>query len=109
MSGRKDDMIVSGGENIYPLEIEQAISEAAGDAEAKVIGIEDEKWGQRPIAFVISSAELDIVALKAKLTETLARYKVPDQIIPLKEWPLTTTGKVDLKKLAEFYSSAKEE
>jgi len=101
--GRKDEMIISGGENIYPYEIERALSELNSKLEVKVVGVPNEKWGQRPIAFVIGDDSVDVSALRSALSDRLARFKLPDQIIPLKEWPLTSTGKIDTGALRRLY------
>ncbi|MCW2654638.1 MAG: long-chain fatty-acid-CoA ligase fadD12 [Mycobacterium sp.] len=94
--GRDDEMIVSGGENVYPIEVEKVLMAHPDVAEAAVIGVDDEKYGQRLAAFVVlhtmASATPD--ALKEHVRENLANYKVPREIGVLDELPRGTTGKV---------------
>ncbi len=94
--GRDDEMIISGGENIYPIEVEKALMTHPAVTEAVVLGVEDEKYGQRLVGFVIPrSAETATPdALKQHVRETLASYKVPREIIMLNELPRNATGKV---------------
>ena len=99
VDGRDDEMIVSGGENVFPREVEDVLSDHPAIDEAAVIGVEDEKFGQRLKAFVVigSSKELDEDGVKSHVRENLARYKVPRDVEFLDELPRNPTGKV-LKK-----------
>ncbi len=94
--GRDDEMIVSGGENVYPIEVENTLAAHPDVAEAAVIGVDDEQYGQRLAAFVVlnqgASASPD--ALKQHVRESLANYKVPRQISVLDELPRNITGKI---------------
>jgi fatty-acyl-CoA synthase len=94
--GRDDEMIVSGGENVYPIEVEKTLTGHADVAEATVLGVDDEQYGQRLVAFVVltdeSSAGPD--DLKAHVRENLANYKVPREITILTELPRGSTGKI---------------
>lgn len=94
--GRDDEMIVSGGENVYPIEVEKTLATHPEVAEAVVLGVDDEKFGQRLAAFVVlrdgSSADAD--ALKQHVREHLANYKVPRDVAFLDELPRGTTGKI---------------
>jgi fatty-acyl-CoA synthase len=102
VSGRDDDMIVSGGENVFPREVEDLISKMDGVNEVAVIGVDDEEFGQRLKAFVSKKGskptEDDI---KAKVKADLARYKVPREVEFLDELPRNATGKVLKKELQE--------
>jgi acyl-CoA synthetase (AMP-forming)/AMP-acid ligase II/carbon monoxide dehydrogenase subunit G len=102
VSGRDDDMIVSGGENVFPREVEDLISRMDGVQEVAVIGVDDEEFGQRLKAFVSKKGskptEDDI---KAKVKADLARYKVPKEVEFLDELPRNATGKVLKKELKE--------
>jgi fatty-acyl-CoA synthase len=99
--GRDDEMIVSGGENVYPIEVEKTLASHADVAEASVIGVDDEQYGQRLAAFVVlnpgASATSD--TLKQHVRESLANYKVPRQITVLDELPRSITGKIVRKDL----------
>jgi acyl-CoA synthetase (AMP-forming)/AMP-acid ligase II len=104
--GRDDEMIVSGGENVYPVEVEKMLATHSDVAEAAVLGVDDDEYGQRLVAFVVladgASATPD--ALKAHVRENLANYKVPRSITLLDELPRSSTGKIvrgDLRALLE--------
>ncbi|MHB8659470.1 MAG: AMP-binding protein [Solirubrobacteraceae bacterium] len=103
VEGRDDEMIVSGGENVFPKEVEEVLAEHRAVAEAAAIGVEDEKFGQRLKAFVVVAGGQDASEeeLKAHVKSNLARYKVPREIIFLDELPRTSTGKVLKRELAE--------
>ncbi|OBB94472.1 acyl-CoA ligase FadD12 [Mycobacterium sp. 852002-40037_SCH5390672] len=98
--GRDDEMIVSGGENVYPIEVEKTLAAHPDVAEAAVIGVDDEQYGQRLAAFVVlePGATLDggaaPEALKQHVRENLANYKVPRDITVLDELPRGSTGKI---------------
>jgi len=103
IDGRDDDMIVSGGENVFPREIEDLLSDHGDVREAAVIGVPDEQFGQRLKAFVAlePGASVDEDALKAYVKQNLARYKVPREIVFLDELPRNPTGKILKRVLAE--------
>jgi acyl-CoA synthetase (AMP-forming)/AMP-acid ligase II len=94
--GRDDEMIVSGGENVYPIETEKALTTHAAVAEAAVIGVDDAEFGQRLVAFVVVKAGASATPeeLKQHVRDNLAGYKVPRDITILKELPRNNTGKV---------------
>jgi acyl-CoA synthetase (AMP-forming)/AMP-acid ligase II len=101
--GRDDEMIVSGGENVYPIEVENALLTHPQVVEASVLGVEDDKFGQRLVGFVVlqNGAAADSEVLKQHVREHLANYKVPRQISLLKELPRTNTGKILRRELVE--------
>jgi acyl-CoA synthetase (AMP-forming)/AMP-acid ligase II/uncharacterized membrane protein len=102
VSGRDDDMIVSGGENVFPREVEDLISKMPGVNEVAVIGVDDEEFGQRLKAFVSKKGSGPSEAeIKAKVKSDLARYKVPKEVEFLDELPRNATGKVLKKELKE--------
>lgn len=94
--GRDDEMIVSGGENIYPIEVEKTLASHPEVAEASVLGVDDEQYGQRLVAFVVlePGASADSETLKQHVRENLANYKVPREITILDELPRGSTGKI---------------
>lgn len=100
--GRDDEMIVSGGENVYPIEVEKVLAGHPDVAEAAVIGVDDEQYGQRLVAFVRLSGAATPDALKAYVRENLANYKVPREITVLDELPRNSTGKIDRRQLQEM-------
>ncbi len=103
IDGRDDEMIVSGGENVFPREVEDLLSDHDGVVEAAAIGVEDEQFGQRLRAFVVKEdgAEVSEDELKDHVKANLARYKVPREILFVDELPRNATGKVLKRELAE--------
>jgi fatty-acyl-CoA synthase len=101
IEGRADDMIVSGGENVYPEEVEEKLGEHESVNEAAVIGVEDEEFGERLKAFIVKDGEVSEDDLKSYIKENLADYKVPREIEFVDELPRKPQGKVDKKKLEE--------
>jgi acyl-CoA synthetase (AMP-forming)/AMP-acid ligase II len=103
VEGRDDEMIVSGGENVFPKEVEDLLARHEAIGEAAAIGVDDAEFGQRLLAFVVlksgSAASED--DLKAYIKANLARYKVPREIRFLDELPRNATGKVLKRKLKE--------
>jgi fatty-acyl-CoA synthase len=104
VEGRDDEMIVSGGENVFPKEVEDLLARHEAVAEAAAIGVEDEDFGQRLRAFVVTNegARATGEELKGYVKENLARYKVPREVVFLEELPRNATGKVLKRKLAEL-------
>ncbi|MCA1318653.1 AMP-binding protein [Bacillus tianshenii] len=105
LNGRKDDMIVSGGENVYPIEVEQILITHPQVEEAAVLGIHDEDFGQRLKAFVVPvvSADLTEENLTQWLKTKVARHQVPKGITFMDSMPYTAVGKMDKKRLREKY------
>jgi fatty-acyl-CoA synthase len=104
VDGRDDDMIVSGGENVYPLEVENLLADREDVLEAAVIGVEDSEFGHRLRAFVVPGpgSAKDADELKAHVKSNLARYKVPREIIFIEELPRNATGKLLRRVLIEM-------
>ncbi len=94
--GRDDEMIVSGGENVYPIEVETTLVAHPEVAEAAVLGVDDEHYGQRLAAFVVlePGASATIDTLKRHVRDNLASYKVPRDVAILDELPRSSTGKI---------------
>ncbi|MNY05008.1 2-succinylbenzoate--CoA ligase [compost metagenome] len=102
---RRTDLIVSGGENVYPSEIEQALERHPGVAEAAVVGAPDPTWGQVPVAFVVlRDPGLSVSALRAQLAQGLARFKLPRDITVLDALPRLGSGKIDRRTLQRTQS-----
>lgn len=101
---RIKDMYISGGENVYPAEVENALLDVPGVQEAAVIGVPDETWGETGRAFVVVSPEARSLTgerIRAQLKERLAGYKVPARVEVVEELPRTTTGKIQKQVLRE--------
>jgi fatty-acyl-CoA synthase len=98
---RTKDMYISGGENVYPAEVEAALFQHPAVAECAIIGVPHEKWGEVGHAYVIRrpGAEVDGQALRDFLTERLAKYKVPASVEFVDDFPRTGSGKVQKEKL----------
>lgn len=96
IEGRADDVIISGGENIDPVEVEQALADAPGVAEVAVVAGPDDRWGQVPVAVVVADADETptLEGLRAHAELRLARYKLPTRLVVVDELPRTALGKV---------------
>jgi fatty-acyl-CoA synthase len=101
---RKKNMIISGGENIYPAEVERVLLEHPDVAECGVIGRPDAKWDEVPVAYVILRAgcRANAEALKAHVSAQLARFKVPREFVFVDDLPRTALGKVQHFKLKQM-------
>jgi len=103
IDGRDDEMIVSGGENVFPQEVEELLMARDDVAEVAVIGVDDDDFGQRlaayvvPIAGAIPSAE----QIRTHVKQNLARYKVPRDVHFIDELPRNATGKIVKRELAD--------
>ncbi|MFI6211481.1 acyl-CoA synthetase [Nocardia brasiliensis] len=104
IDGRDDDMIVSGGENVFPLEVENLIAGREDIFEAAVVGVDDREFGKRLRAFVVPGpdSKRDAQEIKDFVKANLARYKVPREVIFLDELPRNATGKLLRKPLIEM-------
>ena len=103
IDGRDDEMIVSGGENVFPAEVEELLAGHEAIEEAAVIGVDDEKFGQRLKAFVVVRGGKDLSEdeVKDHVKANLARYKVPREVVFMDELPRNPTGKVLKRELEE--------
>ncbi len=101
IDGRDDEMIVSGGENVFPREVEDLLADHEAVVEVAVIGVEDEEYGQRLKAFVVIGAEAEVSEeeLKAHVKANLAGYKTPREVEFLEELPRNATGKILKREL----------
>jgi fatty-acyl-CoA synthase len=101
VDGRDDDMIVSGGENVFPREIEELLAGHPAIEEAASVGVLDEKFGQRLRAFVVlrPGASLSEDEVKDYVRDNLARYKAPREVVFLDALPRNPTGKVLKREL----------
>ena len=107
VEGRDDDMIVSGGENVFPREIEELLATHDDVDEAAVIGVDDPDYGKRLRAYVVraSGAQLDEGTVRDYVKSNLARYKVPREVVFLDELPRNPAGKVVKRELPDPESS----
>jgi fatty-acyl-CoA synthase len=98
-----DDMIVSGGENVYPSEVEEALYSHPDVSEAVVFGVPDEQWGEAVKAVIVTThgGELDYEALREFLGDRLARFKHPREVVYVEELPKSGTGKIERSAVLE--------
>ncbi len=103
VGGRDDDMIVSGGENLYPREVEDLLADHPDILEVAVVGVDDEEFGKRLAAFVVGApgCTLDADEVKAYVRANLASFKVPRSVTFVDELPRNATGKVLKRELDE--------
>jgi fatty-acyl-CoA synthase len=104
--GRNRDLIVSGGENVYPAEVEDVLLSIAGVADAAVVGMPDEQWGEVPVAFVVRGGSaggvlIDEPTIALAFRDRLARYKHPKRIVLIDRLPRNAMGKVQVHLLRE--------
>lgn len=102
--GRKKDMYISGGENVYPREVEKVLESHPDISEAAVVGVPHEKWGETGAAFLIlkSGKKLSEEEVLAFCQKYLAKFKLPKHLVFLDEFPKNATGKIDKIKLKSF-------
>nr|WP_314075574.1 AMP-binding protein [uncultured Roseococcus sp.] len=100
-------VIISGGENIYPAELERVLREVPGLCDCAVLGRPDPRWGEVPVAVVVATVEFDEVAMAAHFERRLARFKHPRGVIRVAELPKTALGKVQVEKLRALVERAR--
>lgn len=107
--GRKNEMIITGGENVFPLEVENVIIEHEMVSEVAVVGLPDEKWGEIVTALIVLKDERvpEIAELRNHCLKSLGKYKIPKKWFFVKELPKTDVGKIDKKAIVEEYSMIK--
>jgi fatty-acyl-CoA synthase len=100
--GRSKEIIISGGENIHPAEIENLVAAMPGVAECAVVGLPDERWGEVPVLVVVPQAGMvpEGAAILARLGERLARFKLPRRVLLADALPKTALGKLQRGALA---------
>jgi fatty-acyl-CoA synthase len=108
IAGRKKDMFISGGVNVYPAEIEAELFRNERVKDVAVVGVPDEKWGEVGVAFVVPRGRASKEELTAFLEERLARYKIPREFVFIESLPRTPYGKVVKGELQQRYLSEKE-
>jgi acyl-CoA synthetase (AMP-forming)/AMP-acid ligase II len=108
IDGREDDMIISGGENVFPGEVEDVLAAHPEVGEAAVIGVPDDEFGQRLLGFVVRLGDASVSEddLKTHVHERLARFKTPREIVFLERLPRTATGKVVRRELESLTARA---
>jgi fatty-acyl-CoA synthase len=97
--GRLNDLVVSGGENIYPAEVEAVLHEHPVVADAAVVGVPDERWGEVCVAFVVLDTPVAAEELRRHCVDRLARFKVPKSFHVVDELPRNSMGKIQKSEL----------
>ena len=100
--GRKKDMIISGGFNIYPVDLEKQLDQHPAVTESAVVGVPDEKWGETPVGFVVGASDVDVEAVRAWANERLGPVQRLSAVIRLDELPRNALGKVLKTALADL-------
>ena len=103
--GRKKDLIISGGFNIYPREIEEFLEEQNGISEAAVVGVADPVRGEVPIAFVVPGESFDPLKIEEICRQNLASFKIPLRFVAVSRLPRNALGKIQKQLLLEMDSS----
>ncbi|KAB2338919.1 o-succinylbenzoate--CoA ligase [Cytobacillus depressus] len=101
---RRSDLIISGGENVYPAEIEGILASHPAISDAGVIGLKDEQWGEVPAAFIVKRKEINEVDILQFCQQKLAKYKIPKKVMFIEEIPRNAAKKIlrrELRKLLE--------
>ncbi|PRC48126.1 acyl-CoA synthetase, partial [Mycobacterium sp. ITM-2017-0098] len=104
VDGRDDDMIVSGGENVFPQEVENLLEARPDVAEVAVVGVDDVEFGKRLRAFVVAEPDAvkDAAEIKQYVKDNLARHKVPRDVVFVDDLPRNATGKLLRRVLADM-------
>jgi malonyl-CoA/methylmalonyl-CoA synthetase len=102
LEGRRSDLIISGGFNIYPREIEEVLLGHPGVREATVVGVLDRVRGEVPVAYLVADPAFDEIAVLAQLRTQLASFKIPRAIVRVDSLPRTALGKVQKHLLPPF-------
>lgn len=108
LKGRIDDMYISGGENIFPQEIENVLNQHPSVLRSLIIPMKDDVWGKKGIAFLETKEEITNENILEFLKDKLARFKHPKEFIFLKDFPVTGFGKISRKDLKRFYKYEKQ-
>lgn len=105
ITGRLKDMIIRGGENIYPREVEEYIYTHPRVLDVQVVGVPDKKYGEIPIAFIRKKEEADLTAeeIRTYCQGQIANYKIPSEVIFVDQYPMTASGKIQKYKLKELF------
>ena len=107
LKGRAKELIVSAGTNIYPIEVENVLTSHSDVREAAVVGVRDQEWGERVVAFVLPESSIDPIVLEQRLDQYclthIARFKRPKQYVFVQEMPKNAYGKIVKRQLLESY------
>lgn len=105
LMGRIDDMYISGGENIFPQEIEKVLNLHPAITKSFVLPVPDEIWGSKGVAFIVAKPSLETFEIEEFLKDKLAKFKQPKKYVFLDDFPLTSVGKISRKDLYRIYQN----
>jgi len=109
ITGRLKELIIRGGQNIAPAEVEETIQKFKGVRDCAVVGVPHETLGEVPVAFIVPEAGLpNLDDLRAFCAQTLSSYKMPDDVIEVSEIPRTGSGKIIRFRLRDSYTQSQE-
>jgi o-succinylbenzoate---CoA ligase len=109
VSTRRTDRIVTGGENVSPVQVEEILSKAEGVKECAVLGVPDKIWGQKVVALVVPEKEMpDADYLHEHMQQSLEKYQIPKEYLRVTSLPATSLGKIKRSRLPEIYNSLKQ-
>lgn len=103
VEGRKKEMYISGGENVYPREVEKIIEKHPEVAEVAVVGVPDERWGETGAAFLVAKSAIDEDEIRRHCQQFLAKFKIPKHLFFMEALPKNATGKIDKKTLQKQF------
>ena len=105
IKGRKKDLIISGGFNVYPKEVEAELRSYRGIRESAVVGRPSELWGEEVVAFIECDEEIDVVDLREFLKQRLSTYKVPKEITIVEALPRNNLGKILYSQIRQNFQN----
>jgi fatty-acyl-CoA synthase len=103
VEGRKKEMYISGGENVYPREVEKILEKHPEVAEVAVVGVPDERWGETGAAFLVTKSAIDEDEIRRHCQRFLAKFKIPKHLFFMEALPKNATGKIDKKTLQKQF------
>ena len=106
LQGRRDDLLISGGVNVYPRDVEEAVLTFPGVREVAVVGVPHETWGEQVVAYVVPApgTQISAEAIDGHLRGTLAAYKIPRDVVTVEALPRNASGKVLKRDLRDTYA-----
>ena len=108
LKGRIDDMYISGGENIFPQEIENVLNQHPSILRSMIIPVKDDVWGKKGVAFLETNQEISDQEIREFMKDKLAKFKHPKEFILMTAFPITGFGKVSRKDLKRLYLHQKQ-
>lgn len=109
IKSRRTDLIITGGENVNPVMVEEELNKLTGVKESAVIGVPDSKWGQKVVAFIVlANIEIQQEKIKQELKKRLRSFQIPKELIEVNQLPKTALGKIRRTQLIQIYDKQKD-